>query len=180
MRNQAQSRADLVAEGREHPGQQPTAADPALLALGAPGDLQALARYHQTYTYDEVGNLLSVRHRAADAAASWTRTCAYASGSNRLEATSAPGDPPGQLTHRYRHDAAGNLVAMPHLPVLGWDHANRLQASRRQVAGAGTPRDHLLHYAYDADRRRVLEQSRHAHPEVVQDFPTPSSDSKKA
>ena len=141
------------AEGREHPGQQPNAADPALLALGAPGDLQALARYHQEYAYDEAGNLLSVRHRARAAAASWTRTCAYAPGSNRLEATRAPGDPPGQLTHRYRHDAAGNLVAMPHLPVLGWDHANRLQATRRQVAGAGSPE--TTYYAYDAAGQRV-------------------------
>ena len=77
----------IEATGREHLGQAhagrpepipPSATDAPRIGLPQPGDGAAMARYTERYAYDEVGNLLEVRHRSADPAyGGWTRAYRY-------------------------------------------------------------------------------------------------------
>lgn len=104
----------VAAEGREHPGQQPTDADPARLRIDHPNDFGALRRYRQTYAYDPAGNLLAMAHAPLGAGPpGWVREYVYTADSNRLHATGAPGDTPGTHSHPYAHDSAGHMTAMP-------------------------------------------------------------------
>ena len=76
------------ATGREHLGQGrgrtlrqfPTSStDGSRLGLPQPGDGTAMARYIETYTYDEAGNQLRLAHRSADPAyGGWNRDYHYA------------------------------------------------------------------------------------------------------
>lgn len=145
----------VAAEGREHPGQQPSDLDPAFLRFGHPSDLQALRRYRQTYGYDPAGNVLEIAHQPLGAGPSgWVRTYAYAADSNRLGATSLPGDLSESRSATYQHDARGNMIAMPHLAALAWDHADRLQ--RVELGGGGT-----VHFSSDLAGQRVRKAYDH-------------------
>ena len=145
----------VTATGREHPGQQPTAADADLLVLDHGNDLQALRRYQESYAYDAVGNLVEVAHAPLGGGPSgWTRRYRYAADSNRLVATSLPGDADGTYTAGYSHDAAGNMTRMPHLVGLQWDHAQRLAHADR--GGGGD-----VYFAYDAGGQRVRKAYDH-------------------
>jgi RHS repeat-associated protein len=157
----------VEASGREHLGQsasgQPLPPTPASHhdaprdGLLHPGDGAAMGRYLQRYDYDQVGNLLAMVHRGSDPADSgWTREYRYAEPSplepgrtsNRLTQTRV-----GQAIEPYSHDPHGNLTAMPHLPVMRWDHRDQLRAAARQVVNAGTPE--TTWYVYDAGGERV-------------------------
>ena len=169
------------ATGREHLGQtggalaapqQPGADDGPRTGLVHPHDGNAMGRYTETYEYDPVGNIEAVVHQAAFG--SWTRRYAYeapsridpAENGNRLTATSLPGDPAaGPYSARYDHDAHGNMERMPHLPVLAWDETDRLQASSRQVVGAGTPE--TTYYSYDGDGQRLRKATDRQAPAAV-------------
>jgi RHS repeat-associated protein len=162
----------IEATGREHLGQgdagmprpaPPGATDAPLTGLAQPGDGTAMARYIERYAYDEVGNLLLIRHRSADPAhGGWTRAYHYDEPSllepgrhgNRLTGTGPPRDPaPPQ---RLRYDEQGNTTSMPQIPLMRWDYADRLQATARH-AGPGDgadPRD-TTYYVYDAAGQRA-------------------------
>ena len=143
-----------TAEGREHPGQQPSFADPDLVDLVHPRDLQALRRYREAYDYDPVGNILEVAHRPLHASVGrWVRQYGYAEETNRLLRSSGPGD--DALSERYTYDAAGNMVTMPHLAEMGWDHADRLVHVDR--AGGGR-----VYFTYDAGGERVRKIYEHS------------------
>nr|WP_246389807.1 RHS repeat-associated core domain-containing protein [Halomonas cerina] len=151
------------AEGREHPGQQPTHADPMRLRVDHPNDMQALQHYREEYRFDEVGNILEMKHRPRQGPGGWTRHYDYATTSNRLLGTNIPGDAPGQFSGKYTHDAAGNMVTMPHLPLMVWDYANRLQTTAQQVVNSGMPQ--TTYYTYDATGERVRKVTEHSAPE---------------
>jgi YD repeat-containing protein len=144
------------AEGREHPGQVGYAPGPQgypeapVEQLPLANDPQALLRYVQQYRYDSVGNIQDVRHSVPLSPGSgWTRDYAYAPDSNRLTWTRLPGDTDSSAhTPRYHYDARGNLVAMPHLASLRWDHDDRL-ASIELGGGA------RAYYVYDSQGQRV-------------------------
>ena len=146
-----------TASGREHASLtgQPDQVEPALAALPHPNDAQAVRPYGQTYTYDKAGNVLSVAH-AAGATGSWTRRYQYAPDSDRLVAHSRPGDPvAGPYSAGLSHDAAGNVVALPHLPgPLTWNEANRLRSA--PLAGGGSES-----YRYDATGERATKVTTH-------------------
>ncbi|HVK29951.1 MAG TPA: SpvB/TcaC N-terminal domain-containing protein, partial [Nocardioides sp.] len=145
----------VEAEGREHPGQQPIDVDPSRLRLSHPEDMQALRRYRELYAYDPAGNLTEMAHAPLGAGPpGWTRAYDYAAESNRLLATSAPGDAPGTRSHLYAHDAAGHMTAMPHLAAMEWDHARRLRRADR--GGGGT-----VHFVYDGAGERVRKVYEH-------------------
>jgi RHS repeat-associated protein len=131
----------VAARGREHRGGDGQVGhDPGPWTVRTlPNDGQALRNYVETYTYDNVGNILGVRHHEGHDLDSpgpvvWHRRYQYAVDSNRLMATSLPGDPkdlPDYVTApgysaRYQHDAHGNMTAMPHLASLEWDDDDRL------------------------------------------------------
>jgi RHS repeat-associated protein len=145
----------MEAEGRELPNVQPSELAPPI----HPNDYQALQRYHESYDYDPAGNILSMTHNVLTPnGARWKRSYAYEAVSNRLAATSAPGDPAGTLSASYTYDAAGNLATMPHLPQMDWDQLNRLVHIRRQ--NGIDPNDIYFAYGVDGQRvRRVYEHS---------------------
>ncbi len=156
----------VEAQGREHPGQtQPGPVDLAIGPLPHPNDLQALARYTERYTYDAVGNIERMQHlpAAGSPVPGWTRRYRYAYqvtgelASNRLLATSIPGDPDGTFseTYEYRDDATntagahGSMTRMPHLPGgLDWDHADRMKRAGK-LGGGDT------YFTYDGAGQRV-------------------------
>lgn len=154
----------VKAEGREHPGHQPTDEDAALLGLppeAHPNDWQALRRYREIYDYDTVGNILEMSHQPVGLGkGAWTRQYRYASDSNRLSGTSVPGDPAGTFSATYDHDPAGNMTRMPHLLEMEWDYANRLQHVKKQVQnGPGAGND--VFFTYDSSGQRVRKVYEH-------------------
>jgi RHS repeat-associated protein len=147
----------INATGREHLGQtggqlnapqQPTDDDAFRTNLPHPGDGQAMGNYAESYEYDEVGNILKMIHAAVSG--SWTRNHQYAPASNRLLLTS---NPSGSLTDAYDHDAHGNMIEMPHLPLMQWDFKDQLHATSRQVVNSGAPE--TTWYVYDSGGQRV-------------------------
>lgn len=146
----------VYAEGREHPGQQPSFTDAELVDLGHPHDLRALRRYSEVYTYDRVGNIERVAHRALHGpGAGSVRRHAYADDSNRLLHTSGPDEDGAALAERYAYDAHGNITAMPHLSEMRWDYADRLVSANR--GGGGD-----VFFAYDAGGQRVRKVYEHS------------------
>lgn len=145
------------AEGREHPGQQPSEDEPPPGALPHPGDLQALTRYVERYFYDAVGNIEQIQHRPQRGASSgaWTRKYQYASGSNRLLATSLPTDPQGILSAKYSYDAHGSMTSMPHLEGIDWDYADRMKHVNK--GGGGD-----VFFTYDGAGQRVRKIWEHS------------------
>ncbi len=144
----------IQATGREHVGQNGTVARPdqndAWLITNVPeiNDPQAMRLYTESYDYDSVGNILQMTHRAPDQQqASWTRRYQYPNDSNRLTATTDDND---QFGPTYTHDAAGNMTVMPHLPVIAWDHADRMVHAR-----SGNTGDAFYYFTYDSTGRRI-------------------------
>lgn len=159
----------IGATGREHLGLMGGAAndpvptsdsDAPRVGVPHPNDGQAMGSYAESYTYDPVGNFLELIHRGTDPMKSgWKRAYTYEEDS-RLE--------PGQATsnrlsytqvgagskERISYDAHGNMVQMPHLPIMRWDCKDQLQATSRQgVTGGKTPE--LTYYVYDFAGERV-------------------------
>jgi RHS repeat-associated protein len=130
-------------------------------------DLQGLRGYVETYRTDTVGNIMHMKHHAGSnidqpGLVLWKRGYQYALDSNRLLATSTPGDRddvpdyvagPVDYTHTYSYDAHGNMTSMPHLPLMQWDFNDQLSATSGQVANNGTPE--TTYYTYDATGQRV-------------------------
>ncbi|MEO0987420.1 MAG: SpvB/TcaC N-terminal domain-containing protein [Cyanobacteria bacterium J06639_14] len=146
----------IQATGREHATQitpQPDAMDfmPAI-GIPFPNSPDALQRYLETYTYDSVGNILTMQHRGG-AVLRWNRRYQYAADNNHLLATSRPGDAEDVFSAPYTYDVHGNIATMPHLPLMQWDFQDQLQSSSRQVVNAGTPE--TTYYIYDASGQRV-------------------------
>ncbi len=154
----------IQAEGREHPGQQPTHEDPLRGSIPHPNDGHALRRYTERYFYDPAGNIERMAHEAGTSG--WTRYYAYESDadcnplSNRLLCTSSASDLiPSEHLHcatdgsrpysaRCEHDAHGNMTRMPHLAEMRWDHADRLVGV--DLGGGGD-----AFYNYNAGGERV-------------------------
>lgn len=88
-----------------------------------PSNTQALTTYHEDYTYDEVGNLLSLHHRSGSGR--WTSRYEYAPGTNWLTACGR-----GERLEQYSHDENGNITKMPASDLLEWDYAGRLRGYR--------------------------------------------------
>lgn len=125
----------LKAKGREHPGQ---TASPgrthkdfeSSTPIPHANDGQAMRRYTRTYLYDELGNILLVKHNAASSG--WSRTYEYNEPSllesgkvnNRLSKTILTN--PSSI-QTYTHDVHGNMTSMPHLSSMIWDFADQLK-----------------------------------------------------
>ncbi|MEI7772402.1 MAG: RHS repeat-associated core domain-containing protein, partial [Chloroflexales bacterium] len=160
-----------AASGREHSGQTDFALSPAdgsrrdYPLVGQrihPNDLQGLGGYVERYRYDAVGNMMELLHHAGGdidqpGQMRWQRRYQYALDSNRLLATSLPGDPDGSFSAPYSYDVHGNMTSMPHLPLMRWDYRDQLCASSQQVVNNGTPE--TTYYVYDAVGQRVRKVS---------------------
>jgi RHS repeat-associated protein len=153
----------LEAKGREHRGQtahEPVGwSDEARRAIPLPTDGQAMRKYTERWTYDAVGNIEKLAHRADKGG--FTRTYAYDEphplpASNRLTSTTV-----GGAHERYGYDANGNIDSMPHLALMRWSWANQLEATARQAVNEGTPR--TTYYRYDAGGQRVRKVTADQH-----------------
>src|SRR5262249_40020603 len=116
----------IHAEGREHAGQNSDIQQDAfgfpIVGAPHPNDPQAMRNYSENYAYDEVGNILSMRHQTAmNGPGTWTRKYEIDGASNRLKSTSLPGDAQAPYSEKYTYDPHGNMTAMPHLPRIDWD-----------------------------------------------------------
>ncbi|HET8681353.1 MAG TPA: SpvB/TcaC N-terminal domain-containing protein [Micromonosporaceae bacterium] len=134
----------VQATGREHAslGVQPDQNGPVRAPLPHPNDPQAVRPYTQRYAYDPAGNIVTMAHAAG--AGSWTRTYTYPADTNRLASHSVPG---GSGSVSFGHDAHGNMVAMPHLGPIGYDHHDQMVSV--DLGGGGT-----AYYTYDGAGRR--------------------------
>ena len=177
----------IEASGREHLGlannqtKLPTASnhsDLAHVGISHKGNGDAMGEYNQRYQYDEVGNILMMRHRGSDPQHSgWKRCYQYEVKSNRLLGTGDPNDPHNPddpcsshyndnpiFNEQYHYDAHGNMISMPHLPVMEWDIDDQLLMSQRQVTN-GNNVGERTYYLYDAGGqrvRKVTEKQRNA------------------
>jgi RHS repeat-associated protein len=165
----------IEAAGREHVGltaaglpgspTPPTAFDLFHTRLDHPGDGKALGLYLERYTYDDIGNILSLEHGASHSThPEWTRTYTYTEPSqikptisgetnNRLSTTVI-----GGVIEEYEYDGidglGGCMTRMPHLTTMQWDFRNQLQCTVRQIRGdGGTPEK--TWYVYDSSGTRV-------------------------
>jgi RHS repeat-associated protein len=156
------------AKGREHIAQSAFAFTPAdgnfrdypFVGASALNDLQQLRNYAEHYGYDPVGNFQTIAHVAGNGAGNWTRSYAYNEMSllelpqknNRLSQTTlqTATNPP---VESYKYDAHGNMVQMPHLPLMRWDFKDELCATSRQVVSEGAAE--TTYYVYDASGQRA-------------------------
>lgn len=155
----------VAAKSREHAGQTLGGAQyeaPAALpqSLPADADMQDLRGYTQRYEYDPVGNIVRMRHVAQGGG--WTRDYVYdyqraglgiasawpasshPGNSNRLYSTRLANASAAEL---YEHDPAGNILALPSIASIVWDHENRPETMRIGSVDA--------HYRYDGVGERV-------------------------
>jgi RHS repeat-associated protein len=155
----------IEATGREHLGQVggkpvPTSdSDAPRVGLAHPNDRLAMGTYRERYTYDEVGNIREMAHRGTDPVnPGWTRVYAYeeesqlekGAVSNRLSSTTVEKDSKAP----YTYDEHGSMLSMPHLHLMRWDHADRLQATSKQaMSDEGTPE--TTYYVHDSTGQRV-------------------------
>ena len=128
------------------------------VGAGQLGDLQALRNFEELFEYDPVGNFLRMIHKAENG--NWTRHYAYdekslvehGSKSNRLSRTHIK-TKDNPVLEPYLYDAHGNVIQMPHLPVMQWNFKDQLSASSRQVLNDATPE--TTYYVYDASGQRA-------------------------
>ena len=140
----------IGAQGREHAGADVGRAvdwdDEPRMDQPLPSDGQAMRRYRENYCYDVAGNILELIHHASSQG--WRRSYEYSETSNRLERSKT-----GELEEQFNYDANGNMVRMPHLPLMSWDFKNQLHITREQVVKQGAGR--RTFYVYDSGGIRV-------------------------
>ncbi|KAI0967776.1 65kDa B protein-domain-containing protein [Xylaria arbuscula] len=133
-----------------------------------PGDGRQLAKYIETYKYDDVDNLLEMCHESTDVKTDgWRRTYHYEEPSrlephkvnNRLSRTMLGNS---QDVYGYDDDAGlvGCLTKIPSYSRLDWDCNAQLRCSARQSTSSGCPE--TTWYVYDSDGvrvRKVTERS---------------------
>lgn len=182
----------IEATGREHLGQ-PGGAPiphsyndaPRVGRVGIPhsNDSQALGQYIERYFYDQVGNLLTMRHRGTDPQhPGWTRNYAYSEPSqvepgltsNRLTSTTVGNGAPVTTTYSNAgdgYDAHGNMLKMPQLQIMQWNEHDQLQMTQRQAVNQtdaeGVQRQgERTWYVYDAGGQRVRKVTELANGQV--------------
>jgi RHS repeat-associated protein len=153
----------ITATGREHPGLLPTTTPLQPGSSGYdrggphPNDLAALEDYVEQYTYDAVGNFLTMQHTVpSETTHSWTRYYLYEGIGNRLTKTHG-GNATGTGSYSYGYDEHGNMLAMPHLAEMDWNAYDEL--ARTDNGGGAGRVEH--HFQYDASGQRVRKVVEH-------------------
>lgn len=123
----------------------------------------ALQNYTETYHYDAVGNILNFKHQGHGAGAvTWNRFYQYANNSNRLLATSKPGDTILGLAHYadlasanlsvpYRYDTHGSMLNLERTSEqfdMHWDYRDMVHYVN--LGGGGE-----VFYNYDSQVQRT-------------------------
>lgn len=160
----------ISARGREHLGQNrqpnvPMTSDRYNVRQPQPGDGNAMARYTETYIYDDVDNMTKLVHAGSDATApGWTRTFRYEVDSNRMIGSSVGGSSMtgAGTAESYTYDEHGNMTALPPISALAWNFLDQLQSSSRQVVGAGNGTPETTYYTYDVKGNRTRKVTERA------------------
>ena len=142
----------IMAEGRESAksNNAPSQFESKPIGVKFPVTGQTLRIYTQHYTYDSVGNILEMRHEAANG--HWTRHYEYATDSeevphsNRLLRTWIGNNEINAI--KYRYDAHGNMLNLANVnESINWDYQDMIHSC--SLKGGGT-----VYYSYDAEKQR--------------------------
>lgn len=138
----------IKATGRELAGQlQTDHSDGPAQYSRQPGNTQALRRYTQHYSFDELGNILSMAHQSDNG--NWKRYYRYKPENNHLLETSSAGEQEdAPYADKYIHDVHGNMTQMPHLQNIQWNFNN--QTSQVDLGGGGK-----AYYVYNSGGHRT-------------------------
>ena len=98
----------------------------------------ATRRYRQQYQYDQVGNILRLRHIANGG--NYNRDYTIDTSSNRMLGTQVGSD-----SYSYSYDPRGNIRNMPHLSVMDWNMQNELYRIKQG--------DNFTYYQYSGGQR---------------------------
>jgi RHS repeat-associated protein len=139
----------IEAAGREHVGNNtaPGAYDEQRTNLSHKGDGNLIQQYKQRYTYDAVGNILTMQQVNG-----WSRTFTYNNTNNYLLTAQANTDAGTPFTYTY--DEHGNMKALPHLPLMEWNSKDQLQHVGI-TASANNDLSQNAYYVYDGSGQRV-------------------------
>ena len=156
----------VSAEGRERSGLGQS--DPSEPTMGGLPESGAPVTYLQTYVYDEVGNLLEMKHQggteASPGAVRWHRYYEVATGSNRLLSTSQPSDTAAPYSDGYTYNVRGAMTEMPHLQGLIRDWRDHVRVVELNLAGD----EAVYHYDSGGQRvRKVVRRGRQHRGAVV-------------
>lgn len=98
----------------------------------------ATRKYRQQYRYDEVGNILRLRHIAVGG--NYTREYTVDTISNKMLDTQV-----GSESYSYSYDSRGNIQNMPHLSAMNWNMQNELHRIKQG--------DNFTYYQYSGGQR---------------------------
>jgi RHS repeat-associated protein len=178
------------ATGREHLGRNSSGEltpwsynDSSRIGVAHRADGNLLGTYSETYTYDEVGNFVTVNHSRSDPAnPAWTRSYRYDENSllestkksNRVTKTTVSGIDEVYSTSGAGYDAHGNMLGMPQLSLMQWDFQDRLLMTQRQKVDPDDEdgeahKGERTFYAYDASGRRVRKVTLLANSDTIKD-----------
>lgn len=118
-----------------------------------PGDPMAVRNYTQSYQYDEVGNIMEMKHLAAGG--NWTRGYTYETDNNRLKSTSI-GDNgnPANYTKYQHHAKHGFMEELPHLEKISWNFKEEVVLTTRQHC-TDDNMPVITYYQYDGNGQRI-------------------------
>jgi RHS repeat-associated protein len=144
----------IKASGREHAaGDRPVSAyDEFRMQLAHKADATAMQNYNQYYEYDFAGNMKRMIHTAGRDAFTnrWTRSFEYKTHladstqrNNQLLSSAV-----GTNVEHYTYDIHGNMLGLPHLPVMNWNFKDHLSSVDLQGGGKA-------YYVYDAQGQRI-------------------------
>ncbi len=123
--------------------------DSAFMHSIQPNDAQAVRRYEQTYTYDAVGNIMFMDHKADNN--NWKRKYTYHDLNNRLKTTEI-----GSQTYEYPHHSIhGYITTLPHLEYMDWNFKEELATTSRQKVNQGNGTPETTYYQYDGSGQRI-------------------------
>jgi len=117
-------------------------------------DPLASRNYIQEYSYDAVGNILQMRHRAGigSFAERWTRNYSYAPDSNRLLSTQTGSDDSSTINYSYdKHGSILNLGNVADEYKMQWDYRDMIHTIN--LGGGG----HAF-YNYDISKQRCRKR----------------------
>ncbi|USG65945.1 hypothetical protein NDK47_00890 [Brevibacillus ruminantium] len=114
-----------------------------------PNDREKLEIYRESYTYDDAGNLTSVRHHAPSS--SWSREIRIAPDSNRAVNIRRKNGVSENLPVFY--DENGNMLTLEHLSRVVWNYRNNI-AQVDLIDRRDEPSDRCF-YVYDSKGQRV-------------------------
>ncbi|KAF3930152.1 hypothetical protein ABW19_dt0208899 [Dactylella cylindrospora] len=135
---------------------------------GKQGNGQELCQYSETYSYDDAGNMLTMRQEPLHdiGVSGWTRSFSYKHPSlndssfcnNSLSSCEVGGE-----QEIYTYGKTGCMTSMPGYSNLEWDWNDRLQCSSKQIV-KGDKVPETTYYVYNSNGERVRKVTERSSP----------------